>query len=65
MQIHLMLWASRSTSPDVVEKVRKEWKTWLQTSEGIQSLRSMDIVLPLEPTATNPIATIKSLVPLK
>jgi tripartite-type tricarboxylate transporter receptor subunit TctC len=65
MQIHLMLWASRSTSPEVVEKVRKEWKTWLQTSEGIQSLRSMDIVLPLEPTATNPIATIKSLVPLK
>lgn len=65
MQIHLVLWASKSTSPAAIEKVRKEWKTWLSTPEGVQSLRSMDIVPPLEPTLTNPASTIKALVPAK
>lgn len=65
MQIHLILWASKSTSPATIEKVRREWKNWLNTQEGVQSLRSMDIVPPTEPTLTNPASTIKTLVSAK
>lgn len=65
MQIHLVLWASRSTPQAAIDKVRREWKTWLSTPEGVQSLRSMDIVSPHEPTMTNPAVTIKTLVPAK
>jgi tripartite-type tricarboxylate transporter receptor subunit TctC len=65
MQIHLIMWASRPTPAATIEKVRREWKSWLTTQEGVQSLRSIDIVQPQEPATTNPESMIKTLVPAK
>ena len=55
----MMLWASPNTSPADIAKVRQEYKKWVTSPEGIDTLKAMDIVPNTEPDLSNPSALIK------
>lgn len=62
MKTYVMLWASTKTSATDIAKLQKEFKSWLSSQDGINTLRSMDIQTVPDAVVTNPDIIIKRLV---
>lgn len=65
MQNHFMLWASTGTSQAAIAKVQQEFRHWITSSEGAETLKSMDILSPQDAVITKPDLLIKRLVQSK